>query len=56
MLAINDRQVRAVTHLDVSADDTNQAVEILKQCANEAAEGKAAPTAAGEATRNTTYA
>lgn len=55
MLAINQRQVRAVTHLDVTADDVNRAIEILARSAAEAALGTAIDPRQ-EPARKTAYA
>lgn len=58
VLAINNRQIRAVTHLDVDANDTNRAAEILAHCAGQAAQGASAPAESNgsEAAKKTTYA
>lgn len=58
MMAIGKQQVRAVTHLDVSAADVEQASQILAKCAAEARQGCDLNEAElhADATQRTAYA
>jgi threonine aldolase len=56
MLAINNRQVRAVTHLDVTEVDVARACDILRDCALAAAQGDDGELGRGTQGRKTSYA